>query len=102
VAAPGDYGKPRPSIVLQSDLFNDAHPSVTIAPITTALLDAPLFRLTIEPSGDNGLRSLSQVMIDKVTTVRKERTGEVIGFVDGDTLVQVNRALALWLGIAAG
>jgi mRNA interferase MazF len=100
VALPGDYGKPRPAVVVQADLFNETHASVTVAPVTSALVNAPLFRLAVEPSPRNGLRALSQVMVDKLTTVRRERIGATIGDLEPETLTRVNRALALWLGIA--
>jgi mRNA interferase MazF len=101
VAVPGDYGKPRPALVVQADVFNDAHASVTLVPVTSTLVDAPLFRLTVAPSPGNGLRALSQIMIDKVTTIARARIGPSIGHVEDDLLLQVNRALALWVGIAA-
>ena len=101
VAVPGDYGKPRPALVVQADLFSEAHTSVTVVPVTSTLVDAPLFRLTVVPSPGNGLRALSQIMIDKVTTVARTRIGQTIGHVEDDLLLQVNRALALWIGIAA-
>ena len=100
VALPGAYGKPRPAVVVQSDHFNDTHASITVVPLTTTLVDAPLFRLAVEPSVHNGLRSLSQVMVDKLSTVRRERIGTTIGALEPETLTRVNRALALWLGIA--
>jgi mRNA interferase MazF len=100
VPLPGDYGKPRPAVVVQADLFNETHASVTVAPVTSTLVNAPLFRLAVEPSPRNGLRALSQVMIDKLTTVRRDRIGGTIGDLEPDTLTRVNRALALWLGIA--
>jgi mRNA interferase MazF len=100
VALPGDYGKPRPAVVVQADLFNETHASVTVAPVTSTLVNAPLFRLAVEPSSRNGLRALSQVMVDKLTTVRRERIGATIGELEPETLTRVNRALALWLGIA--
>ncbi len=98
---PGDYGKPRPALVVQSDLFNDTHASITVAPVTSAIVDAPLFRVTVEPSQRNGLRSISQIMIDKITTVRRQRLGQTIGRLEEDVMVRVSRALALWFGIAA-
>jgi mRNA interferase MazF len=101
VALPKDYGKPRPALVVQADLFNKTHASVSVIPVTSALVDAPLFRLTAEPSPGNGLRSLSQLMVDKVTTVPRERITRTIGRLEDDLLLRVNRALALWLGIAA-
>jgi mRNA interferase MazF len=101
VVLAGAYGKPRPVLVVQADLFNQVHPSVTVVPVTTTLVDAPLFRLTVEPSPTNGLRSLSQLMVDKVTTVPRARIAQVIGRLDDDVLLRVSRALALWVGIAA-
>ena len=72
VAAPGDYGKPRPALVIQSDLFEEL-PSVTLCLVTSELRDAPIFRITVDPSPDNGLRRVSQVQVDKVLTVARER-----------------------------
>ena len=100
VALPGDYGKPRPALVIQSDLFNETHASITVVPVTSTIVDAPLFRLTVEPSRGNGLRSLSQLMIDKVTTVSRTRITQSIGRLEDDLMVRVSRALALWVGIA--
>jgi mRNA interferase MazF len=101
VAVPGDYGKSRPALVVQADFFNETHASLTVVPVTSTLVDAPLFRLTVEPSPGNGLRSLSQLMVDKVTTVARARIGRRIGRLDDDMLQRANRAPALWLGIAA-
>ena len=79
VAAKGHYsGKPRPALVLQSDLFS-ALGSVTICLLTTNILDAPLFRLTVEPSSSNGLQQVSQIMIDKIVTVHRGAIGSRIG-----------------------
>jgi len=69
--------------------------------VTTTLVDAPLFRLTVDPSSSNGLRSLSQIMVDKVAAVRRDRIGKAIGRLDDRTMIRVNRAVALWLGLAA-
>lgn len=99
VALPGDYGKPRPALIVQSDLFNETHASVTVVPVTSTLVDAPLFRLTVEPSPVNGLRSFSQLMIDKVTTVSRTRIAQSIGRLEDDLVLRVSRALALWMGI---
>jgi mRNA interferase MazF len=100
VALPGDFGKPRPALVLQSDLFLATHPSVTVLPITSEIRDAPLFRITVEPARSNGLRKVSQIMVDKPMTFRRDKIGPPIGRLDDDLLVRVNRALVLWLGIA--
>ncbi len=101
LAMPGDYGKPRPALVVQSDLFNDMHASITVAPVTSTIVDTPLFRVTVEPSRRNGLRLVSQIMVDKVTTVRRQRLGQTIGRLEEDVMLRVSRALALWFGIAA-
>ena len=101
VALPGDSGKPRPALVVQSDLFNATHASVTVVPVTSTIVDAPLFRLTLEPSSITGLRSVSQIMIDKVTTVKRDKVGRTIGRIAEETMIRVNRAIALWFGLAA-
>jgi mRNA interferase MazF len=101
VAIQGDYGKPRPALVVQSDLFNDMHASVSVAPITSTIVDAPIFRITVEPSAGNGLKMVSQIMIDKITTVRRERMGNTIGHIEGDQALRATRAIALWFGIGA-
>lgn len=99
VALQGDLGKPRPALVMQSDLFSD-HPSVAVLPVTSTLQDAPLFRIDIEPDASNGLRQPSQVMADKMQAVPRARVGPVIGRVDDATMLTVNRALAVFLGLA--
>jgi mRNA interferase MazF len=101
VAVQGDYGKPRPALVVQSDLFNTTHASVTIAPITTTIVDAPLFRVFAEPSPENGLQSISQIMVDKLTTVKRDKIGKRVGILEDETVQRVTRSLALWLGIGA-
>jgi mRNA interferase MazF len=100
IALQGDFGKPRPALVIQSDLFNPTHPTLTILPLTSEVRDTPQFRITVEPSMANGLRKVSQVMVDKVMSYRRDKVGESIGRLDDDTLVRINRALAVWLGIA--
>jgi mRNA interferase MazF len=99
VALAGAYGKPRPALVVQSDLLDD-HPSVTILPVTSELRATPLFRIDITPSATNGLRKPSQIMVDKAQTVRPGKLGEAFGRLEDDRLLVVTRALALFLGIA--
>ena len=98
IALQGDYGKPRPALVVQSDLFAE-HPSVTILPVTSELRDTPLFRVLIEPTETNGLRKSSQVMVDKVQTISREKLGEVFGRVTEEDMLAVSRALAVFLGV---
>lgn len=96
---PAELGKPRPALILQSDYFAELE-SVTVIPLTSTLKDAPLLRLTIEPSAGTGLKKPSQLMIDKITTIRRARVGETIGAIDDRTMVRVNRAVALFVGLA--
>ena|SRR5579863_1453982 len=100
VAAAGDYGKPRPAVVIQSDAFPDDYPSVIICPMTSELTAAHDFRITIDPSPANGLRARSQVMADKPVTVRRERIGKRIGRLQQEDLVRINGALAFVVGLA--
>jgi mRNA interferase MazF len=100
VALPGDFGKPRPALVVQSDLVPATYRTVTLLPITSEIVSAPEFRVSLGPSLATGLRKPSQVMVDKTMTHLRTKVGDVIGSVDGDTLSRVNRALALWLGLA--
>jgi mRNA interferase MazF len=100
IALQGDFGKPRPALVLQSDVFNDIHATITVALISSSLVQAPIFRLDVTPNKQNGLSKESQIQIDKIMSIRKERIGAVIGEIDDSVLVRVNRALALWLGLA--
>ena len=98
-APPGDYGKPRPCLVIQSDLFATL-PSITICPLTSDLReDAPLLRLTIKPDETNGLRKPSQIAIDKITTLPLARFGGKIGQISEAMQLQVTRAIAVFLGI---
>jgi len=100
VAAPGDYGKPRPAVVIQSNAFIEDHATVLVCPFTTSLTEAPLIRIPVEPSQDNGLVAPSQIMADKIVTMKRQKIGPVIGQLDGDTLTRLNRSLALFIGIA--
>ena len=98
VALSGDYGKPRPALVVQADVF-DAIPSVTILPLTSQLIDATLIRISIPPTSVNGLRVASQVMIDKAITVPRSRVGGVIGRLDEEALGTVGAALRRFLDL---
>ena len=99
IALPGTYGKPRPALVIQSDLF-DEHSSITILPVTGELRDTPLFRVSVEPDEGNGLRKRSQLMVDKAQTVPREKIGETFERLDDTTMLAVTRALAVFLGFA--
>jgi mRNA interferase MazF len=100
VAAAGDYGKPRPAIVVQSDAFPGAHASVILCQMTSEIVDAPDFRLTIEPAPENGLHAPSQIMVDKPITVRRERVGQRIGRLGELDVRRLNIAIAFVMGLA--
>lgn len=94
-----DAGKPRPCVIVQDDAF-DATPSVTVCPFTTAPTGVDLVRPVIEPSSTNGVTRLSRVMVDKVATVPKTKLGIRIGQLDGPDMIQIDRALIVFLGLA--
>jgi mRNA interferase MazF len=92
IALPGDYGKPRPALVIQSDAFS-ALDSVTVLRVTSDIHNFPLFRITVEPNSENGLVKRSQIMIDKAAAVPRAKIGQRIGRIDTDTMRQVRDAL---------
>jgi len=95
-----DYaGKPRPVVILQSDRF-ETHDSITICPFTTDPSDAPLLRLAVVPTGGNGLKEVSRIMVDKITTVPKAKLGARIGRLRDQDMVRLNRAVLIFLGLA--
>ena len=99
VALSGDFGKPRPALVVQSDQFAQTG-TVTVLLISGALIDAPLLRVQVQPNPVNGLRKSSQIMIDKAMSVKRDKVGAAFGHVDDDTMIAVNRSLALFFGLA--
>ena len=100
VAAAGDYGKPRPAVIVQTDALPALHASVVICQMTSDCSDAPDIRVTIDPSESNGLRVRSQVMADKPVTIRRERVGRLVGRLDDKDISRLNVALAFVMGLA--
>ena len=96
--SPGDYGKPRPAVVIQSDFFSE-HQSFTLLPLTGELYPAKLFRIDVEPTPENGLDKLSQVMVDKITTVAIARVKQKIGSLTDEQMEKIEVALTVWLGL---
>lgn len=100
VAGGPDYaGKPRPAVIVQDDAF-DATQSITICSFTTDPTEAPLFRILVESNAQNGLRIPSRLMVDKLTTVRKDKLGARIGRLDQEDIVRLNQAILVFLGLA--
>ena len=96
-AAPGDYGKPRPAVVVQSDLFNGTHSSVAVCLITSRLEDAPLFRISLPAGITTGLTLESQVMVDKIIAIPRSKITKRAGALGAGTLQEIDKALRLWL-----
>ncbi|MBB3964593.1 type II toxin-antitoxin system PemK/MazF family toxin [Rhizobium metallidurans] len=92
VSMQGDFGKPRPALIIQADQF-DLTFNVTVLLLSGTLIDAPLVRVTVAPNAENGLRKISQVMIDKTMTVRREKVGPTFGSLDGDTMLSISSLL---------
>ncbi len=99
VALSGAYGKPRPALVIQSDFFDELL-SVTVVPITSKLRELPFIRLRVVPSAQNGLREISELMLDKIHTVPREKTGPSFGHLEHSYLTELQRLLIVFLGMA--
>ncbi len=100
VAASGDYGKPRPAVIVQTDAFPPQYGSVVVCQMTSEIVDAPDFRILIEPGQTNGLHTTSQIMADKPVTVRRTRVVGPIGRLGPDDMARLNVALAFVMGLA--
>ena len=100
VASPGAYsGKPRPAVVVQANRWLRGHPSITLCPLTSTLIEAPLVRIIVEPSAINGLRKRSQLMVDKLFTVPIGDIGSSIGCLEATVMAELDLALRDWLGL---
>lgn len=95
----GYAGRPRPAVIVQDDRF-DATESVTVCVLTTDPTEAPLFRLAVAPDAQNGLRTTSRLMVDKITTVPKTRVGNRVGRLGDVDVARLNRAIAVFMGLA--
>ena len=99
-AGGGDYtGKPRPVVIVQDDRFEHSN-SVTVCALTSDPTDAPLFRVVLTPTSENGLNEACRVMVDKITTVRRERLSRRIGVLSAKDMREIDRAILVFLGIA--
>lgn len=99
VALQGDFGKPRPALVIQSDRF-DEHATVTVLLVSGNVIEAPLFRVTVNPDAENNLKKTSQVMVDKAMTIKRSKLGKAFGSANDEVMLQVGRCLAIFLGVA--
>jgi mRNA interferase MazF len=99
-AASGDFGKPRPWVVVQADMMLEDSPSITLCPITTFAGTEQDFRVRLDPSAGNSLRDVSSIMADKIQTLQRHRVRGRLGAVGPETLRAVDTALRVWLGLA--
>ena len=99
VAAPGDYGKPRPAVVIQSDAL-DGTESVLVCLLTSTIVEAPIYRLTVDPTTSNGLQAPSQVMVDKILAVRRSKCGRPLGALEPELMLRLNHMLLVVIGLA--
>lgn len=94
----GDYaGKPRPAVIVQSELFPETD-SVTLCLLTTHTSGAPLLRVAVEPGERSGLRNISHIQVEKLTTIRRDRVAATIGCISTEESLALNRSLAVFLG----
>ena len=98
IAMQGDFGKPRPALLIQADPFGE-HTTVTVLPVTSTLVAEPLLRITVQPNVENGLQKPSQVMFDQTMTVNRAKIGQALGRVDVDEMVEIEHCLAVFLGV---
>jgi mRNA interferase MazF len=99
VAAPGDYGKPRPAVVIQSDWLDETD-SVLVCLMTTTTRPLPLYRVDVAVGRETGLRDASQIMVEKIMAIRRDKCGAAIGRLDDESFSTLNRMLALMVGVA--
>ena len=92
-------GKPRPVVIVQDDRFGEIA-SITLCLLTSNATQAQTFRVPIEPTDVNGLAQRSWLMADKITTVPRARLGRRIGRLDDETMLRLNRAMLVFLGLA--
>ena len=98
VVTQGDFGNPRPALIIQADQFAELV-TVTVLLVTSLINDAPLLRITVQPDTHNGLEKISQVIIDKIMTIKQEKIGNVIGIASDELMLAINRALIVFLGV---
>ena len=86
-------------MIVQDDAF-EATESVTVCLLTSNTTEVPLFRVPIEPTDGNGLRSRSRLMVDKLVTMKRSDVGEQIGRLANADVARLNAAIIVFLGLA--
>ena len=96
---PGDFGKPRPVVIVQAEPYLESHASVTVCPLTTHITGLRMFRIMIAPDKNNGLNEPSEVMVDKVSSLRRERIAQSIGRLSASDMRAIDNSLRAWLAL---
>ena len=100
VTGKGDFSsKPRPAVIIQADLFNEYHPSLTVCPISATLTENRLYRISLFPTATNGLKFEGEIEIDKIQAIWLPRVGKHLGAVAESDMYQVDEALRRWLDL---
>jgi mRNA interferase MazF len=94
----GDYGKPRPAVIIQGDIFADSD-SVLVCQFTSDQYRARFHRIPVKPNLENGLKIDSQIMVDKIFAVRRDKCGSIIGRLDDAAMAELDVALTLMIGL---
>ncbi len=96
VTGPDDL-PPRPCVVVQSDLYNATHATITVCPLTSIMGGEALFRVAMSPREHNGLTAECEVQVDRITSVARTRITAVIGHASPTRMEQIDQALRRWL-----
>jgi mRNA interferase MazF len=99
VVVPGNYGKPRPAVIIQSERLA-ATDSLFVCLVTSTQRDTPLYRLAVVPDTENGLREASDVMVDKIMAVPRAKIRAVIGRLGATHMLALDRMLTVAIGVA--
>ena len=92
-------GKPRPWLVIQSNIFNDDHATFTVLMVSSVSTGFSMFRIPVEPNSINGLMEPSEVQADKIATFTRPSVSKTIGQLDALTMEEVDKALRRWLDL---
>jgi mRNA interferase MazF len=99
VSARGDYGKPRPAVIIQATRMLGLVDSITVCFMTSDIIIEGPLRITIHPKARNGLQLLSQVQVDKIMTFPSEKVRGPIGVLSDAEMASVDQGLLFFLSL---
>ncbi len=97
---PGDYGKPRPTVIVQSDAYNPSHDSIVVCPLTSYLTAGLEYRIRLLPTANNGLHQESEIMIDKISVIRRDKLRDTLGHLTTAEIQRIDNALKIWFSLS--